>query len=288
MLDRKVRKICPGCNRVKRIRRDRTYCSVSCANKHIASEKSSNNTTLVIGDAHVPFHDDTTTRLVLDWIMDHKPNTIYFNGDIMDCYAISRFHQPGDSNGGFPGEVSKTRDWLKRFRDVSPRSRMIYIEGNHEFRLRSFLNNEGAGLKGCEGLTIREQLHLGDLKIEYVESPGEKWFSTYQWAYPDILVGHFAKTNKHSAYTVKNLVDQYGVSLVTGHNHSMGIHHRSFVTGDVCGYEGGCLCSLRPTYCEPHNWTHGFIVLNHRDGQTYPESVRITNHRFFYGGKLYS
>ena len=284
---RKVKKTCLGCGVKKPIRPDRQYCSVACANKSTAREKKANQTALVIGHAHVPYHDEKATDLILQWIQDHKPDTIYFNGDIIDCYAISRFSQPGQWDGGFKVEVAMTRQWLSDFRTESPRSRMVFIEGNHEFRLRALMNNDASCLKGCEGMTIPEQLHLDELNIEYVHSPGEKWFSTYVWAFPDMLVGHFAKTSQHSAYAVKGLVEMYGVSLVTGHNHSGGMHHRTFATGDLAGYEGCCLCDLHPTYCEPHNWTHGFVVLNHRDGRTYTEPVRITDHRFFYGGKLY-
>jgi len=287
-MGRTVKKICPGCGKKKEIRRDRTYCSVHCANRHIASEKKANQTALVIGDAHVPFHDQYATELVHAWIEEYKPSAVYFNGDIMDCYTISRFAQPGLGVGGFSVEVEETMAWLEEFRRVSPHSKMVYIEGNHEFRLRALLNNESAVLNGVRGLTIPEQLDLERLRIDYISSPGDRWFSTYVRAFPDILVGHFAKTNKHSAYTVKNLIDTYGISLVTGHNHSAGLHHRTFVDGDIIGIEGACLCDLRPLYCEPHNWTHGFTVLNHRDGVTYPEAVRITDHRFYYGGRLYS
>jgi predicted phosphodiesterase len=284
---RKLPKVCLGCGKKKPIRRDRKYCSVACANKHIASENKANQTALVIGDAHIPYHDDKATDLILQWVQDHKPDAIYFNGDIIDCYHISRFAQPGVWDGGFKVEIERTQQWLSDFRTESPRSRMVYIEGNHEFRLRSMMNNDASALQGCKGMTIPEQLELDKLNIEYVCSPGDKWFSTYVWAFPDMLVGHFAKTSQHSAYAVKGLVEMYGVSLVTGHNHSGGMHHRTFATGDLAGYEGGCLCDLQPTYCEPHNWTHGFVVLNHRDGRTYPEPVRITDHRFYYGGKLY-
>ena len=287
-MSRTVKKLCLGCGKKKEIRRDRTYCSVSCANKHIAKEKKANQTALVIGDAHVPFHDVKATELVLAWIEEYKPDEIYFNGDIMDCYTISRFAQPGSGVGGFTFEVEETMAWLEEFRRVSQYSKMVYIEGNHEFRLRALLNNEAVALKGVRGLSIPEQLDLDRLKIGYVASLGDRWFSTYVRAFPDILVGHFARTNKHSAYTVKNLIDTYGISLVTGHNHSAGLHHRTFVDGDIIGIEGACLCDLKPVYCEPHNWTHGFTVLNHRDGVTYPESVRITDHKFYYGGRLYS
>ena len=285
--DRKVSKKCLGCGKNKQIRRDRKYCSVACANKHIAAENKANETALVVGDAHVPFHDQKATDLVLQWIGDHKPDTIYFSGDLLDCYSISRFAQPGSDFGGFRVEVEACVSWLESFRDVSPHSKMVFVCGNHEFRLRSLLANDASMLKNVKGLTIPEQLDLKRLKIEYVECPGERWFSTYVWAFPDMLVGHFSKISKHAAYSAKLLVDEHGVSLVTGHNHSMGTHHRTLASGDVWGYEGGCLCDLHPTYCEPHNWTHGFVVLNHRDGKTYPEPVRITDHRFYYGGKLY-
>ena len=288
MSARKVMKVCPGCGKKKSIRTDRTYCSVGCARRHRAS--SGERKLVVAGDVHFPNHDPRAVNLFLRWVQQHKPTEIILNGDILDCYKISRWAQPGSPGPGMRAEVEFGCTFLGDLRSVAPRARIQYIEGNHEFRLRGFLNNQAAEVADLDHhLTIPLQLKFAEHKIKYVLCHGAKWFSTYIQPFDDLLVGHFAKTSCQSAYAAKALVDRYGESLVTGHGHTMGLHTRTMNGREVTGVEGGCLCDLHPPYCEPHHWRQGFVVAHNRPGErTHLERIEIINHAFYYGGLRYS
>jgi len=289
MNTRYAEKKCPQCGVMARIRNDRTFCSPTCARRFTAEAKRE-KLAIIGGDVHFPNHDPRAVDLFLRFIQRLKPDEVIVNGDGLDCYTISRWLQPGSIGPGMRAEVDLGQEFAQNIRQAAPKARCRWLEGNHEFRLRQFLNNEAAAVKDLDhGLTIPDQLEFDELGFEYVETPGSKWFSTYVELFPDLLVGHFNKTSINSAYAVKGLVERYGTSIITGHGHCMGVHHRKMPGREVTGLEGGCLCDLNPPYCEPHHWRQGFILAHHRPGEpTVFERVEIFNGAAYYGGKRFT
>jgi len=294
MAPRKQRVTCPGCGKKKEIRKDRTYCSVKCAaaaRSNKAREKSNSQRVLFSCDAHIPHLDIRAWSVMMQVISDVKPTWKIHGGDWLDCYNLSlKFSQPGSPGPGFPWEVAEGTRKLEELKAALPRgARITLVEGNHEYRLKTFLNSkEGARFKGAKGMTMPEQLDLKRLGIEWAECPGEKWYTTKIEIAPGFFVGHFAKINTWAGYAAKNIQDRLGASFITGHNHSGGVVHRTGAGGPIWGYEGGCMCDLNPPYMEPQNWCHMLHVIHIEDGEP-PQVERIHIHEGSarYGGKLY-
>jgi predicted phosphodiesterase len=245
---------------------------------------------MVMGDIHIPQHDPVAVNIALEWLADHPVDTVILNGDIIDCYEISRFAQPGSPGPGLAEEVRQGRDFLARVRAAAgKKARIIYIEGNHDFRFKAYIANVAPSVAGLEhNVTIEDQLHFAEHGVEYIPSKGERWFSTYIEAAPNVLVGHFDKISINAGYAAKGLLDKYGASIITGHGHCMGVSHRRHHQGNIFGYEGGCLCDLNPPYCEPSHWAQGFIVIHDLEGiAPQIERVLIQDHCFVYGGVRY-
>jgi hypothetical protein len=199
---------------------------------------------------------------------------------------LSKFLQPGSPGPGFPYEVEEGTKRAEELRAATS-SRITFIEGNHEFRFKSWLNSrEGSRVKGAKRMSIPEQLELDRLKIEWIECLGEKWFTTKIEVAFNLWVGHFSKVNQWSAYAAKNIQDRFGASFITGHNHSAGVVHRTTANGPIWGYEGGCMCRLDPPYCDPQNWAQAIHVIHVEDGETEIERVIINEGRARYGGRL--
>jgi len=51
-----------------------------------------NNNILFLSDIHLPYHDMNALTLALNYGKEKDVNTIYLNGDIIDCYKAS-FHE---------------------------------------------------------------------------------------------------------------------------------------------------------------------------------------------------
>ena len=291
----KTRRVkCPGCGKTKPIRTDRKFCSVQCAGAartHRLNERNRSERVLFSCDAHIPHLDERAWSIMLQIAQDVKPTWKIHGGDWLDCYNLSlKFAQPGSPGPGFPWEVDAGTRRLEELKAALPRgTRITLVEGNHEYRLKSFLNSkEGARFKGAKGMTMPAQLELKRLGIEWVECPGEKWYTTKVEIAPGFYVGHFSKTNTCAAYAAKNIQDRFGASFITGHNHSGGVVHRTAASGPIWGYEGGCMCYLDPPYMEPQNWCHMLHIIHVEDGVP-PEVERIHIHegRARYGGRLY-
>lgn len=242
---------------------------------------------LVVGDIHAPFQDDKAVELALALAQDLQPEVITFNGDIADCYAVSRFSKDPHRALMLQDELDGTHAILKAFRDVCPDSDMVYIEGNHEARMKAYLISRAPELSGLDALDLRSLLRLDSLGIEYVPSKGR---SAY-WRYGAVSIGHFDRVSKHSAYTEKALVDDRRESLIQGHTHRGGVYYVTLPNGDVlAGIGGFCLCDTDPEYCTDPNWQQGVVVITKRTAtdRFFIQPVPFVDHECLYNDTLYS
>ena len=135
--------------------------------------------------------------------------------------------------------------------------KIIYIFGNHEWRFEKFISNFARQLEGLRGLTLEEQLDLPFLKIKAINGHMRENF--YRYGY--LLIGHFNRVNKHSAYTAKNLLEEKGMSLIQNHTHRGGTSYKRDYRDTKVAYENFCLCDLNPPYLQIPNWQLGFSVI---------------------------
>jgi predicted phosphodiesterase len=240
---------------------------------------------IVLSDLHIPFQDEKAVELVFRFIRDFNPEYVFLDGDVLDCFEISRFNQPIDLGKHLKDELAETRLFFTRLRGILPDAKIIYIEGNHEKRFNKYIWEQAEELWGLDGLSIQEQLRLKDFKIDYIDSvSNEAWYK-----YGHLYIGHFGKCNKHGGYTAKSLLDDKGVSLIQGHTHRLAEIHRRLLDKEIVGIENGCLCNLTPFYINNPNWQLGFTVLYKKIGKNrvhaYP--IVIWDYRFYFGNKEY-
>ena len=289
--DRKKLKKCLGCGKKKRIRPDRSYCSVQCANQN-HSRSNFSDKILVFGDVHFPHQDPLAWLVTMGIAEDIKPTRVILNGDIMDCNSLSqKFSQPGDGGYTFGQEVDITTRHLQQLRNTIRKScEITYIEGNHEARFKGLLKTKDLlRLDGVKGLTLPDQLGLKELGIDYVGCTGTKWFTTKVQIAHNWYVGHFDRIAQWPGYAAKNIQDRLSASFIAGHGHSGGWTHRKTANGVLHGIEGGCLSRLDPPYCDPTNWIQLLHVVTIEAGSDpIVERIHINNGRARYGGRLYS
>ena len=113
---------------------------------------SKKDTVAIMSDVHVPFHDPIAVECALQVIRDEKPATIYLNGDIVDFYMVSDFSKDPKRGISLQEEVDQTVDFLDTVRRAAPKARIVYIQGNHEDRLRRYLwkHSEIASLRSLD------------------------------------------------------------------------------------------------------------------------------------------
>ncbi len=194
----------------------------------------------------------------------------------MDCYSLGKFAKKLSSN--IDTEVEETKKFFTQLREVAPDARIVWIYGNHEYRLLRHLMDMSTNLYKFLKLEIMTETEK--FGIEVVDSGLKESF--YQ--YGDLMIGHFDKVNKHSAYTAKALLDDKGMSLIQGHTHRVGTHIKRLVDGSFQGaWENGCLCNLKQDYVNTPNWCHGFSVVYKEGNKVDVVQIPIIDYKFFFG-----
>lgn len=247
---------------------------------------------VVLSDVHIPFEDKKAVDLALLFLKDVQPDRIILDGDIVDCWEISKFDKAPRTGATLQDELDQGRAFLKRIREVCPKARIDFIEGNHEFRLKAYLYRKAKELEGLRGVSIPEQLDFQDLNILWhpVRRGASRFVDNYIKV-GELYVGHFDAANKYAGYTAKNLLYSRGVSVLQGHIHRIGMSSWTRANGEeLVAIENGCLCDRNPSYVSDPNWQSGLSIIHHKIGKrrfhAYP--VRFVDYKFFWMGKEYS
>jgi len=195
-------------------------------------------------------------------LQEEKPQVIVINGDLLDCWEISRFERVPDGGKKLKDEFSLGKSLLNKLRNNHPKARIIYTEGNHEFRMRSYFIKKAPEL--YDPLYIPEQLNLTKLGVEWVgtREGAANWTDT--WIdIEGIKIGHFARVNKGAGQTVRNIMrDKGSGNYVQAHIHRAGIIYFTDIDGNVFwGMENPCLCK-DPDYGNMTDWQRGLSFID--------------------------
>jgi predicted phosphodiesterase len=209
---------------------------------------------LFVPDIHAPFQDELALSALLDFSKWFKPDKIFILGDLLDGYAISRFLKDPELELKLQEEIDQAVNILEQIRKQNLKSDIVFIRGNHEYRLQRFLWSEAKALSGLRDLTIESLLHLRYLDIQY-----EK---TGRLVHRGIIIKHGDLVRKFACYSAKAEFDKSGLSGVSGHTHRGGVYYYKNASGSYVWMECGCLRDLHPDYMEGEeaNWQQGWGV----------------------------
>ena len=240
-------------------------------------------TDFIISDLHVPYQDPEALSVMMKMLKHYKPKNVVMNGDMLDCVSLSRFSKEPQQPEAFKAQLVELCGYITQIQRIS---KVTYIEGNHEARLGKYINDnapELAGILDMESLIAR---YLKK-RITYVRTtPGQ---SMTLWGdNKDLMIGHFNKASKNTCYTAKLLVEQYQTNIVQAHTHRLGEYAITGQRGTLHGWEGGCLCSLNPTYMLLPNWQQGFLVRTEVGDRWNVEIAHIDNGECVFRGKLFT
>lgn len=235
---------------------------------------------IAISDAHFPSQNATAVKMVVDFIRTQKPGRIHLLGDFCDCYHISRFDKDPTRKDNLQDELDAVRDWLTELRDAAPRAKIIYSEGNHEFRLRRYLCSEAKALAGLRALSLEKLLDLERLKIRF--QPQDRPYRV-----GDLLFTHGQYISRWSGMSAKRHYEQYGCCVIHGHTHRLGAFYHSDLDTCYGAWEAGCLSTLTPDYTTAPDWQNGFAVVHHGSRFFSVELVAIIKNQFSFRGQSF-
>jgi len=93
-------------------------------------QKNEYKKTVVIGDVHIPFQDKVSVSLVLSFLRFYHPEVVILNGDILDCFSISKFDRALNEGKSLKEEITEAKTFLSQLRAICPKARIVYVFGN--------------------------------------------------------------------------------------------------------------------------------------------------------------
>lgn len=181
-------------------------------------------------DSHYPFVNKEAETKMIEYAIEHQPDYIIQVGDLLDCYAASKF--PRSQNIFTPKEeealgIGMARDAWKKLREGCPRAKCYQLMGNHDVRILK---------RTLESLPIAEHWIEAYFKQLFSFEGVETIFDTRQELEIDgILFTHgFLGSGSHKDYYLKNVIH--------GHDHKLYVMHRRIHGQSIfemsCGFIG--------------------------------------------------
>lgn len=237
-----------------------------------------------ISDIHAPFHDQKALNILYKFIKTFKPNTVFIMGDLLDCYAISRFTKDPNGKMRFKEEIEEARIILRKIREVSGSAKIYYLRGNHELRMQRYLWNRAEELSMLPELEVPALLQLPQLNIEYVEKG--------MMMYKGVMIKHGTIVRQYAGYSAKAEFEKNGCSGVSAHTHRSAVYMHTNTGGEYKWMECGCLCLLDQEYMEGQraNWQQGFGIgyFKNNSNRYQFDLINIVDGKVLYDGQEFT
>lgn len=241
----------------------------------------------IIPDCHIPYEDKRAYQLMLDVFKDSPAlEAIYILGDYADFYSVSSHGKSPWVKNLLKDELYEVHSRLKELRKLFPKKRIVYIEGNHEFRLARYIEKNCPDLFdliGCE-----ELLKLNEYEIEFVPY-GPNQFVQVEHA--NLYARH--EPISGGVHVAHGTVTKAMRSVIFGHTHRIQESQIVSIDGDnfrgiSSGWLGDTSSDIFNYVKSHHQWAHGFsLVTILKDGSWFNQLCHIINYKCQANGFLY-
>jgi len=234
-------------------------------------------TIISLFDIHYPFNIDLSG--INKFIKEVQPDEIILWWDQIDLVWVSKFYHLGQEEWMYEAlkEIKWFEEILKTFKRISPKTKIIWIDGNHEHRIWEFVKYS---VERSEILNIH------------------KIFKPYVHKF--IKYNDFYKTGKlyrtHWIYCNDNHAKKHSLNVwknvIYWHMHEIQTYSNKTLVWDKphIAKSRPCLCTLNPEYKNnlPSWWTNWLWITYIRENGLFDDyTITITNWKFIYWGKYY-
>lgn len=222
---------------------------------------------IIVGsDAHFwPGERTTAFRGFLKFIKELRPRIVVLNGDVFDGARVSRYARIGwDKTPTVVDELKAVKERLAEIEAVCGTAAKFWPLGNHDARFENKLAQMAPEYEGVKGFHLKDHFH--------------DWQPCWSvMVNSSLLIKHRWKGGKYAA---PNNTLQSGVSMVTGHLHSLKWWPHTDELGTRYGVDTGTMAEpvgpqfINYTEDSPKDWRSGFAVLTiHKGSLLQPETA---------------
>lgn len=231
---------------------------------------------LLIPDTHRPYHSVKAYNLMLQVAKYLKPSEIVILGDYADFYSVSSHPKDPRIEHMLKAEIEDVNDGLDELDRLFPRSKKVFIEGNHEYRLERYFCDKAPELFG-----VTDTQHILNLH----KRPNWKFVSYGPNQAYKVLGSLLTARHEPLASNARLTASKALCSLVYGHIHRLEESHIVGLDGSnhVCfsvGWLGDSRKDRIFDYVKGHHqWQLGFglVWVNRKTGCFYHNKVHILN-----------
>lgn len=234
---------------------------------------------VVLSDLQMPYEHRRAFYNVAEFIHILKPDAVVSVGDEVDFPQVSRWSRGTEDE--YKGNLQEHIDYavarLEFLRDRYDGPFHV-MRSNHMDRPLKYVREHAPGLMGLKALTVPSLLEFDRLGITYHTKP-------YVVAPGWLLVhGDEKPLHKGAGMTAyKAATDHYGLSVVCGHTHRLGIKSKTYgysgkVVRKLTGFEAGNLMDLKKADYAPAgimDWQNGFGLLYVEGKNVTPVAIPI-------------
>jgi hypothetical protein len=260
---------------------------------------------LVFGDHQVPYHDPRANGLLLDFARYETDEGRGFDkvidvGDHWDAHQFTtKFAKEPGAIASIRRDKGMVAGHYRELEKVLPGVPKVWIEGNHEARLFSFLRDKAPEIlmlftEEGEDVDVPSILGIDSPNLEYIAPYGEVHRHKFGKS-GDFIFKH---GDKHGLYPAQKELQSVGNSGMSGHNHRLQVHTNTQEAGhQKAWFSIPAMCNIRGKNCPPgymkgslyRNWNQGFCDIwfskerNAFEVNTHliEEGVMVANGRLF-------
>lgn len=233
---------------------------------------------LVLPDIHVPFQCTKAINTAIKVGASFEPDEVIQLGDLLDCFKVSRFVKDPDRGKKLQEEIEEGHTLLDTIKKAVGAKKATLLTGNHEERIRKYLESSAPALAHMSALKVDKLLSLKDIGWDFIPEH-------YFYAVNNVFFTHGEFISSHTAEKHMGIYDE---TIIHGHTHKISCSMRKYMNRTIEGWEMGCLSSLSVSqdYMKMANWQHcvGTIVTQGND--YWIQAHHIRDGRVNFNGKI--
>ena len=258
-----------------------------------------------------PFHDEAAMAVFTEVCRLEQPDSIIILGDVLDLPSQGKYVQEAGFARTTQMALDTTHEWLATLRAVCPDARIVVIEGNHDKRMQTFIEQNALAAFGIRQagtpdgwpvMSIPFLLRLPELNIEYQDA----YPAATHWDDDTTRNIHGTRANSRGSTMSQYSADLPHINTWAGHTHRTEIVYKTVMGArgePIESYSAnpGCLCRTDGAVPSVHgalhgdgtsariveDWQQGFgALLYDGHGNSWPQVHRIRDGRTLYNGRL--
>ncbi|MEM0173024.1 MAG: metallophosphoesterase [Sulfolobaceae archaeon] len=219
---------------------------------------------LFIADLHLPIINEKAYSIMQTYLNNKsiKPDIIVLGGDIIDFESVSNYlHSPEKYNTQM--ELDLLEGFLAKLQATYLSAKIIYLEGNHERRLKNYILRHASALYQVVDLGER----IKSYGIEYISN----WDRMTEGKMP-LKIGKLYHLHGHELKIggYKNIAERVYYktfsNTIAGHWHKTGEFFQRTLSAKIRGvWTVGCMSNTYVDYSPRTDWNNGFAIIDYLD-----------------------